>query len=210
MVGERDEGHNPEHNTDQAISERHNRGASDSGRTSAGRALPVKALVESLLFVADEPVQLSHLATTLNANTEQIQAALDELASDYNQQRGVRLQFTRQRVQMVSAPEASEEVRRFLGLELDGRLSPAALETLAIVAYLQPVTRSQVEAIRGVNSDSVLRTLLNRGLIEDLGRLDQAGRPIIYGTTFEFLQQFGLTSLEQLPALEVVGDLASP
>jgi segregation and condensation protein B len=89
-----------------------------------------------------------------------------------------------------------------LGLELTGRLSPSALETLAIVAYRQPITRAEIEAVRGVNSDSVLRTLINRGLIEELGRLDQAGRPIIYGTTFDFLQQFGITSLEQLPPLE--------
>ena len=92
-------------------------------------------------------------------------------------------------------------MRQFLGLELTGKLSPAALETLAIVAYRQPVTRAQVEAVRGVNSDSVIRTLVNRGLIEEQGRLDQAGRPIIYGTTFDFLQQFGLSSLDQLPPL---------
>ena len=103
---------------------------------------------------------------------------------------------------MVTAPEATEAVRKFLGLELESKLSPAALETLAIIAYRQPVTRAQIEGVRGVNSDSVLRTLINRGLVEDLGRLDQAGRPIIYGTSFEFLQQFGLSRLEQLPQLE--------
>jgi segregation and condensation protein B len=105
---------------------------------------------------------------------------------------------------MVTAPEAADQVRRFLGLELSGKLSPAALETLAIVAYRQPVTRAQIEAIRGVNSDSVLRTLVNHGLIEEQGRLEQAGRPIIFGTTFEFLQQFGLSDLEQLPSLESI------
>jgi segregation and condensation protein B len=102
---------------------------------------------------------------------------------------------------MVTAPEATDHVRRFLGLELSGRLSPAALETLAIVAYRQPVTRAEIENIRGVNSDSVLRTLINRGLIEEQGRLEQVGRPIVYGTTFEFLQQFGLSSTDELPPL---------
>ena len=170
-------------------------------------SLPVKAMVESLLFVADEPVQPHKLATILDAGVEEVQAALTELAQEYEQQRGIRLQFTRGRVQMVTAPESTEIIRRYLGLELDGRLSPAALETLAIVAYRQPVTRAQVEAIRGVNADSVIRTLINRGLIEELGRLDQAGRPIIYGTSFEFLQQFGLASLEQLPALDDSGVL---
>lgn len=102
---------------------------------------------------------------------------------------------------MVTAPEAADYVRRFLGLELTGKLSPAALETLAVVAYRQPATRADIEAVRGVNSDSVLRTLINRGMIEEQGRLDKAGRPIVYGTTFEFLQHFGLAALEQLPPL---------
>ena len=104
-------------------------------------------------------------------------------------------------MQMVTAPESADHVRRFLGLELSGKLSAAALETLAIIAYRQPATRAQIESIRGVNSDSVLRTLLNYGLIEEVGRLDQAGRPILYGTTFEFLQEFGLSDLHQLPVL---------
>jgi segregation and condensation protein B len=169
--------------------------------------LPIKAMIESLLFVADEPVQLERLGSVLGTDAGNVQAALQELAGEYERQRGIRLQFTRNRVQMVTAPEATEVVRRYLGLELDGKLSPAALETLAIVAYRQPVTRAQVEAIRGVNSDSVLRTLINRGLIDELGRLDQAGRPIIYGTSFEFLQQFGLSSLEELPTLDPSGIL---
>jgi segregation and condensation protein B len=164
--------------------------------------LPSSALVESLLFVADEPVHIDRLATILQVSAEQIAEILQALAEEYAQERGLRLQFKGQRVQMVTAPESTELIRRFLGLELDSKLSPAAMETLAIIAYRQPVTRAQVEAIRGVNSDSVLRTLVNRGLIEELGRLEQAGRPIIYGTTFDFLQQFGLSSLDQLPPLE--------
>ena len=89
-----------------------------------------------------------------------------------------------------------------LGLDLSGKLSPATLEALAIVAYKQPVTRSEVDAVRGVQSDYVMRSLVSKGLIEEIGRLDQAGRPIIYGTTFEFLQHFGLTDLSELPPLE--------
>jgi segregation and condensation protein B len=164
-------------------------------------ALSLKALVESLLFVADEPVRVDRLATVLEAGIEQVEQALAELACDYAQ-RGLRLQRKTQRVQMVSAPEAAGHVRRLLGLEQSSKLSPAALETLAIVAYRQPVTRSAIEAVRGVSSDSVLRTLVSHGLIEEQGRLDQAGRPILYGTAFEFLQQFGLTSLAELPPLE--------
>lgn len=165
------------------------------------QGLAVSSMLESLLFVADEPVRVADLAAVLEIDQVEVGAALAALSREY-EGRGFRLQTRRDRVQMVTAPESADLVRRYLGLQLTGRLSPAALETLAIVAYRQPVTRAQVEDTRGVNSDSVLRTLVNRGLIEELGRLEQAGRPIIYGTTFEFLQQFGLTSLDDLPHLE--------
>ena len=160
----------------------------------------MQAQVESLLFVATEPIPLARLADVLEVEVDQVEQVLLILNHEYRE-RGMRIQRKGKRVQMVTAPEASDVVRRLLGLELTGKLSPAALETLAIVAYRQPVTRAQIEAIRGVSSDSVLRTLLDRGLVEELGRLDQAGRPIIYGTTFDFLQQFGITSLDQLPPL---------
>jgi segregation and condensation protein B len=166
-----------------------------------GKSLAPKCLIESLLFVADEPVQVEALAAVLDISVEQVEAALTDLTLDY-EQRGLRLQRKSNRVQLVTAPESSECVRRFLGMELSGRLSAAALETLAIVAFRQPVTRAKVEAVRGVSSDSVLRTLVNYGLIEGLGRLERAGRPIVYGTTFEFLQEFGLSSLDQLPTVE--------
>ncbi len=164
--------------------------------------LELTSLIESLLFVADAPVTPAQLAAALDVEPKAVEEALDQLAADY-QQRGLRLQRKAGRVQLVTAPEAAPAVERFLGLELSSKLSPAALETLAIVAYRQPVTRAQVEAIRGVNSDSVLRTLINKGLIEAVGRLEQVGRPILYGTTFEFLQYFGLQDLQELPPLNV-------
>ena len=164
--------------------------------------LELTSLIESLLFVADAPVTPAQLAAALDVEPKAVEEALDQLAADY-QQRGLRLQRKAGRVQLVTAPEAAPAVERFLGLELSSKLSPAALETLAIVAYRQPVTRAQVEAIRGVNSDSVLRTLINKGLIEEVGRLEQVGRPILYGTTFEFLQYFGLQDLQELPPLNV-------
>lgn len=165
-------------------------------------ALDITSLIESLLFVADAPVTPAQLAAALQVEAAEVEAALDQLAVDC-QQRGLRLQRKSGRVQLVTAPEAAPAVERFLGLELSSKLSPAALETLAIVAYRQPITRAQVEAIRGVNSDSVLRTLINKGLVEEVGRLEQAGRPIIYGTTFEFLQYFGLQDLRELPPLDL-------
>ncbi len=170
---------------------------------SQADAVELQSLVESLLFVADQPVTARQLAGALDAEEAAVEKALSALDEVYVQgERGVRLQRHGDRVQLVTAPETALYVQRFLGLELSGPLSQAALETLAIVAYRQPVTRAQVEAIRGVNSDGVLRTLVSRALIEEVGRLDQVGRPILYGTTFEFLQQFGLRNLNELPLLE--------
>lgn len=163
-------------------------------------SLEIKTLIESLLFVADEAISAEHLARTLEISLEQAEQVLSELATEY-QDRGIRLQFQRGRVQMVTAPEAAPWIERFLGLQFSSKLSAAALETLAIIAYRQPITRSQIEAIRGVNSDGVVRSLLAKGLIEDVGRLEQAGKPILYGTTFAFLQHFGLDDLSELPKL---------
>ena len=162
------------------------------------KRLELKALIESLLFVADRPVTVEHLATALDVPVEEIEAALQALREEY-QERGIRIQHKGDRLQLVSAPEAGPHIERFLGLEISGRLSTAALEALSIVAYRQPVTRAQVEAIRGVHSDSVLRSLVRRGLIEVIGRAESVGRPILYGTSFEFLQQFCLHSMQDLP-----------
>jgi segregation and condensation protein B len=165
----------------------------------------VESLLESLLFVADEPVAVSQLAKVLEVGVKSIEEALEGLRAEYSQ-RGLRIQRKGERVQIVTAPEAAPYIERFLGLQLSGKLSTAALETLAIIAYQQPVTRAQIEAVRGVNCDGVLRTLTSKGLIEEIGRLEQAGRPILYGTTFEFLQYFGLQDLAELPPLEGKGD----
>ena len=105
-------------------------------------------------------------------------------------------------VQLTTAAEAGAVIERFLGLEVTTRLSQAALEVLAIVAYLQPVTRPQVDQLRGVNSDGALRSLLSKGLVEEVGRLEKPGRPILYGTTPEFLQSFGLNSVGDMPRLD--------
>jgi segregation and condensation protein B len=102
---------------------------------------------------------------------------------------------------LVSAPELTNYIERFLGLSVAGKLSTAALETLAMIAYRQPITRPEIEAIRGVNSDGVLRTLISKGLVEEIGRLDTVGHPTLFGTTFEFLRYFGLESLKALPDL---------
>jgi len=164
------------------------------------------ALIESLLFVAEEPVTVRHLQQALDVPAKAIREALQSLEQTF-QSRGVRVQQQGQSLLMISASEAAPYIERFLGLDLSRKLSPAALESLAVVAYRQPVTRAQVEAVRGVDCQGVLRTLVAQDLIMEVGRLEQAGRPILYGTTFEFLQYFGLKDLTQLPPLE--GDLAS-
>ena len=178
--------------------------SSEQGEVEGGvkpqpdNSLSLVSRLEALLFVAGEPTPIRQLAVSLEEDEQDIDTALQQLAC-LCQARGLRLQRDDRRVQFVTAPEAAADVQRFLGLEDSAALSAAALEALALVAYHQPVTRAQIDAVRGVNSDSVLRTLLARGLIEAQGRLDQAGRPIIYGTTFEFLQHFGLTDIQELP-----------
>jgi segregation and condensation protein B len=163
--------------------------------------LDLPARIEALLFVADEPAHFGQLAQALEVSEGEVMFALQELEVQCRR-RGLRLQRRDRQVQFATAPEAAPDVQRFLGLESSSRLSAPALETLALVAYRQPITRPQIEAVRGVNCDSVLRTLLSRGLVAAQGRLDQVGRPIVYGTTFEFLQYFGLSNLAELPAWE--------
>lgn len=170
----------------------------DSAKTSP-TAAPL-ALLESLLFVASGPTPISRLARALDltpAQTEQLLYRLDESYIG----RGLCLQWSGAQVQLTTAPETSSVVERFLGLESLTRLSQAALEVLAIIAYQQPVIRPQIDQLRGVNSDGALRTLLSKGLIQELGRQESPGRPILYGVTPEFLQHFGLRSLADLPPL---------
>ncbi|MBI3740608.1 MAG: SMC-Scp complex subunit ScpB [Chloroflexi bacterium] len=161
----------------------------------------LKFHLESLLFVAESPVPIGAMARALEVKEEEIERALLELRQDYKT-RGFRLQRARDKVQLVSAPEAAAIIQKFLGLDGSGHLSSPALETLAIIAYRQPITRAEIEAVRGVNCDGVVHTLLTRNLIQETGRKETAGRPIVYETTFEFLQNFGLRDLDELPPLE--------
>ncbi len=164
-------------------------------------------LIEALLFVAEDPVSLQDLASALQTDGETVKGAVARLARDA-EERGIRIVQQNSHVQMVTAPEASLAIERFLGIDRSRSLSSAALEALSIIAYRQPVTRAEIEAIRGVDSSNVLRTLEGRSLIESVGRLEQAGRPILYGTTFEFLQYFGIDSLKELPDLPEIEDLS--
>ena len=177
--------------------------AQDTNREHEERP-DLQSVIEALLFVSPEAVAVSQLAQVLGATRTEIERALLEL-SDHYQSRGLRLQRQDGLVQFTTSPEAASCVERFLGLDLSSRLSAAALETLALIAYRQPITRAEIEAIRGVSCDGVLRTLVSRSLVSAQGRLEQAGRPIVYGTTLEFLQYFGLSCLDALPAVEDFG-----
>lgn len=167
----------------------------------------LQARIEGLLFVSTSPVSVGHLAIALDTTPRNVEKALEALDEDY-QTRGIKLQKDRGGYQLMSTPEVASDIERFFELESISRLTRAALETLSIVAYLQPVTRPQIDSIRGVNSDSSLRTLLRHGLIEETGRSAGPGRPILFGTTPEFLQHFGLKSLEELPTIDL--DLLAP
>jgi segregation and condensation protein B len=158
-------------------------------------------LLESLLFVASGPVAPARLGAALDISAAAVRELLSELDEEY-QRRGIRLQWSGGQVQLTTAPEAAAAIERFLGLEVTTRLSQAALEVLAIVAYLQPATRPQIDQLRGVNSDGALRSLLSKGLVEEVGRMETPGRPILYGTTPEFLQSFGLGALADMPPLD--------
>ena len=162
--------------------------------------LSLSVKLEALLFVAGEPVAPTQLATALDVAPSVIERGLNELGASLAS-RGLRLQRHAGRVQLTTAPQLAELIERFLGLEATTHLSRAALETLAIIAYQQPVTRPQIDSIRGVNSDSMMKSLLNKGLILESGRADGPGRPILYSTTPEFLQHFGLNSILEMPPL---------
>ena len=157
--------------------------------------------LEALLFVAERPLTRREIATASGVDRATVDARLGDLEVSLAG-RGIRLVSSADRVELVTAPDAGALIARYVGADAV-RLSPASLETLAIVAYRQPVTKSAIERIRGVDSDYTIRTLLHRRLVVELGRSEGPGRPFLYGTGFEFLERFGLTSLEELPPLDV-------
>jgi segregation and condensation protein B len=163
--------------------------------------LSLENLMESLLFVAEGPVPVARLAEALEVSPREVEAALGQLTETYLH-RGLSVQRSRDKVQLTTTPAAADKVQRFLGLAAATPLSRAALETLAIIAYRQPITRAEIEQVRGVNVDGVMQTLVERGLVEQVGRAEVVGRPMTYGTTVAFVEYFGLRSLEDLPAAD--------
>jgi segregation and condensation protein B len=170
------------------------------------RKYSLAALIEILLFVSVMPISINQLSEVLGEPRKDINKALKELEKLYTESRGLRLQWQGKKVQLTTAPELSQIIESILEIETTTTLSRASLETLAIIAYKQPVTRPMIEEIRGVNSDGVVRNLLSKGLIEEAGRAEGVGRPIFYRTTSEFLSHFGLASIKELPPFEVLSD----
>lgn len=171
------------------------------GLPVAGRAPGLsEAELEALLFVAERPLSRREIAALAGVDRETVDARLGDLEVSL-EGRGIRLVVDGDRVELATAPDAGAFIARYVGADAV-RLSQPALETLAIVAYRQPVTKSAIERIRGVDSDYTIRALLHRRLVVELGRSDAPGRPFLYGTGFEFLERFGLTSLDELPSLE--------
>ncbi len=178
--------------------------APDEARDEASEPIEsielTEAALEALLFVAERPLGRREIAALAGTDRETVDARLGDLEVSLAT-RGIRLVVSGDRVELATAPEAGRLVGRYVGAGAS-RLSPAAIETLAIVAYRQPVTRAAVERIRGVDSDYTIRALLHRRLVVELGRSDTPGRPYLYGTDFEFLERFGITSLDELPPLD--------
>ena len=162
----------------------------------------LKGRIEAILFVAGEAVRLDELARALNLPVGQVEKALEELKNEYDyEQRGFCLKRFGRQVQLATRALYADDVVRLLQPVQKQSLSQAAMETLAVVAYRQPVTKAEVEEIRGVKCDYSIHSLTVKNLIQEVGRKDTLGRPILYGTTEEFLSHFGLTALEDLPPL---------
>ncbi len=162
-----------------------------------------KSILEAILFISGEPLRIDTLKDVLEMEKSQVERLLRELAAEYSlNNSGILIVEVGGGFQMVTNPAFAPWVKKLVATAIPTRLSQQSLETLSIIAYKQPVTKAEIEAIRGVNSDGVIKTLIDRRLIRVLGRKEVAGRPLMYGTTKEFLHCFGLNDLSELPTLK--------
>lgn len=162
----------------------------------------IKAAIEAILFASGSSVELSKIANALEISEKQAEEQISALINDYStSQRGITIIKLKNAYQMVSVKEYAPQIRTIMDLRRNSPLSQAALEVLAVVAYNQPVTKAFVEQVRGVDCSGVIGSLTLKGLVEEKGRLELPGRPLLYGTTENFLRCFNISSLEELPAL---------
>ena len=163
----------------------------------------IKSVIESMLFVSGEPLSLRELSNNLEIKDKVIK----EMMNEYEEKsRGIKLISIDGAYQLVTKSENSDYIQKLLKKNKKHSLSQASIESLAIIAYKQPITRIDIDEIRGVKSESAIQKLVERGLIKDIGRLEVPGRPILYGTTDEFLRQFGLKTIKELPSLDLYSD----
>ena len=182
---------------------------SESEEKATRSPAEIMAIVEALIFVADEPVTAKLLAEVLDEDKQTVQAAVEELKNEYDtREGGLQIREIAGGWQLSTRTQFHEEVRKFLKTRPSARLSLASLETLAVIAYKQPVTVPEILEIRGVQSASAIKTLLDKRLIVAKGRKETVGRPMQYGTSKDFLIQFGLNDLTELPSIEDFEDLA--
>lgn len=162
----------------------------------------IKGIIESILFAVGDGIEIKELANIIEIDTRELKKILLELGKDYEKEnRGLMLVEFNNKVQLATKPEYSSYIKKILKPDSKQNLSQAAIETLAIIAYKQPITKVEIDEIRGVRSDRAITTLLERGLIRESGRLETTGRPILYCTTDEFLKYFGFKNLNELPEL---------
>lgn len=171
------------------------------------RKAEIKSAIEAMLFVSGEPLSSRDLSHNLELDLKTVEEILKEMMGDYRaKNRGIRLIAIDGCYQLVTKPENSDYIQKLLKKNKRQSLSQASIESLAIIAYKQPITRVDIDEIRGVKSESAIARLIERGLIKDIGRLEVPGRPILYGTTDEFLRQFGLKTIKELPSLDLYSD----
>ena len=163
----------------------------------------IKSIIEGLLFVWGEPLSLDDISKILKMDKEEVKTIVEEMCDEFDyDRRGIRIVKANDTYQFSTRPEHYDWIKKLNHTKPNKSLSTAAMETLAIIAYRQPITKSEIDNIRGVKSDRSIETLIEKNLVKELVRLEKIGRPIIYGTTEEFLRLFSLESLEDLPALE--------
>jgi segregation and condensation protein B len=161
-----------------------------------------KRIIEALLFISEKPISIKNLVSFFNISEIEIKRALEALMSEYKEKEsGILIIQIEESYQMVTNPKYSEWITTFKNMTLNNKLSEQALETLAIVAYKQPITKAEIEKMRGVNSDYALKTLIDKKLIKIIGKKEVPGRPFLYGTTKEFLKLFGIPSINKLPKI---------
>jgi segregation and condensation protein B len=167
-----------------------------------------KSIIESLLFISGEPMTIDSIKKIIEIDKKKIDCLVKELVSDYSlRNSGLLVIEVAEGVQMVTNPASSPYIKKLISTAVPTKLSQPSIETLSIIAYKQPIIKAEIEAIRGVNSDGVVKTLLERRMIKILGRKEVPGRPLMYGTTKEFLQYFGLKDLTEMPTLKELSDV---